>query len=40
MEQAVEQAVGGVEAEVGEEAEEVAARPWCGGNKTEIRVIS
>ena len=28
---AVEQAVGGAEAEVGEEEDEVTGRPWCGG---------
>ena len=29
---AVDYAVGGEEAEVGEEEEEAAARLWCGGN--------
>ena len=28
---ALDQAVGGAEAEVGDEEEEVADRPWCGG---------
>ena len=36
---AVEQAVGGAEAEVGEEEDEVAGRPWCGG-KNAVRVVS
>ena len=35
----MEQAMGGAEAEVGEEEDEVAGRPWCGG-KNAVRVVS
>ena len=33
---AVEYAVGGEEADVGEEEEEVATKPWCGGRKMRL----